>query len=346
MLDRQDNTIHRPASGEVILRENVAAKNESKILLLQELLRTLALQGYKFTTVTPVTHQRFLSRADGTAKNLRDIFGWNLPFNANLLSPLLFELMSQAGLLTNTGNYYQSGIRVSSLGNDLFLHSRFPTDDEQSVFFGPDTYRFARFIRQSLKTLQLETGLLEQSPLRVLDVGCGSGAGGIAAIRALSSQQTYELTLNDVNPLALDYAAACAQVAAVPATMLAGDFFSINKRKFDLIVSNPPYICDPAARLYRDGGAHFGLELSVRIAKHALELLTPHGRLLLYTGVAISDDEKNPLLTELIPHFSSGNFRWSYDEIDPDIFGEELEQQAYKGINRIAAVGLTIVRLG
>ncbi|PUA30869.1 MAG: hypothetical protein B0W54_04905 [Cellvibrio sp. 79] len=314
------------------------------MFLLQELLVTVALQGYRFTTVTPVTHQHFLSRA-GAAKNTRDIFGWNLRFKKNLLSPYLFDLMSQANLLVHSDGYCRSKIRISSLDHDLFLHSSFPTDDKQAVFFGPDTYRFARFIQQSLKVLQLEQGLGVQNTLRILDVGCGSGAGGVAAARALANQINYVLTLNDLNPVALAYATACSRVAAVPVTILPGDFFNIHNVTFDLIISNPPYILDPTKRLYRDGGSQFGLELSVRIVKHALDLLAPGGRLLLYTGVAMASDEKNPLLAELMPHFSSGNFCWSFEEIDPDIFSEELAQPAYDGIHRIAAVGLTIVRI-
>lgn len=285
-----------------------------------------------------------LASSNGIAKNIRDIFGWNLLFKSNLLPPLVFESMSQADLLINTNGFFQSKIRISSLNDDLFLHSRFPTDDEHAVFFGPDTYRFSRFIQHSLKVLQFESGFTPNGPLQLLDVGCGSGAGGIAAIRALQNQHQYLLTLNDLNPVALDYATACAQVAAVSATILPGDFFNVQHKQFDLILCNPPYIRDPAARLYRDGGSLFGLELSLRIAKHALGLLSPGGRLLFYTGVAMTNDENNPLLAELMPHFSSGKFRWSYEEIDPDIFSEELEKPEYQGVNRIAAVGLVIER--
>ncbi len=88
-----------------------------------------------------------------------------------------------------------------------------------------------------------------------------------------------------------------------------------------------------------------GLELSVRIAKRALQLLAPNGCLILYTGVAMTSDDANPLLSELIPYLATERFKWTYDEIDPDVFGEELEQPEYKNVNRIAAVGLTVWRI-
>jgi hypothetical protein len=36
------------------------------------------------------------------------------------------------------------------------------------------------------------------------------------------------------------------------------------------------------------------------------------------------------------------NLSWSYEEIDPDIFGEELEQPAYQHVERIA---LALIKL-
>jgi len=36
--------------------------------------------------------------------------------------------------------------------------------------------------------------------------------------------------------------------------------------------------------------------------------------------------------------------RWSYFEVDPDVFGEELEAGMYTQADRIAAVVLTVTR--
>jgi hypothetical protein len=35
---------------------------------------------------------------------------------------------------------------------------------------------------------------------------------------------------------------------------------------------------------------------------------------------------------------------WSYREIDPDVFGEEIGRGAYAGVERIAVVGLIVTR--
>lgn len=311
---------------------------------LTELLQLIAQQGYKFTTVTPLTHERFLTRSAAEGKTLRDIFGWNLPFKMAALPPALRKLMTDAGLLDSCGEYLRSKVRIASIADDLFLHSSFPTNAADAVFFGPDTYRFARFIRHSLNDASfLSTQKNIDKPLRILDIGCGSGAGGIVAARALPEGTRFDLTMNDINSTALNYARINTTVADIPAAYLHGDIFNTPAAEFDLIISNPPYMRDAAGRTYRDGGARLGRELSVDIVHYALQHLAPGGRLLLYTGVAMTG-ETDPFLAELLPILTEGNCRWAYEEIDPDIFGEELEQPLYVGSQRIAAVGLTVIK--
>ena len=53
-------------------------------------------------------------------------------------------------------------------------------------------------------------------PLRLIDVGSGSGAGGIVAARLLGDRA--ELVLGDINPNALAFSAVNAVVNDVPAT--------------------------------------------------------------------------------------------------------------------------------
>ena len=314
---------------------------------LVQVLRKVAESGYQFITPTPLTHQRVLEQRDGTGVTLRDIFGWNLPFAPDAVPPALLESMNQADILQSSGPLLRSAVRIATLDEEVFLHSAYPTTQDTAVFFGPDTYRFARFIRHALQTADWEFGTTaagDTTPLRILDVGCGSGVGGIVAARQFDhTGLPLVVTMNDINPLALHYTAINAKVAAIPVVIAQGDALSAVVGEFDLIVSNPPYLDDAAARTYRHGGARLGRALSVRIAAQAMSRLATGGRLLLYTGVAIVEGI-DPFLAELLPLLSAADYEWSYDEIDPDIFGEELSRPIYAHADRIAAVGLIVQR--
>jgi methylase of polypeptide subunit release factors len=108
----------------------------------------------------------------------------------------------------------------------------------------------------------------------------------------------------------------------------------------DLVIANPPYMVDPASRAYRDGGGSFGEALAVRIAREALTRLSPGGKLVLYTGAAVVDGV-DTFLEAVRTVCADTHAEWQYREIDPDVFGEEIEQNdVYARVERIAAVGL------
>jgi SAM-dependent methyltransferase len=313
--------------------------------LLVDLLTNVKNQGFRFITVTPRTHEYFLCKTKSPGKNLRDIFGWNLPFAEDALCPMLKRIMFEANIIEACGDLLRSKLRISSLGNDLYLHSAFPSKEHDAVFFGPDTYRFARFIRHSLEKVERLSGenKIFQKPLRILDIGCGTGAGGIAAVRTLSRGQSFKLRMNDVSATALGLTVVNAQVAGIPINCMEGDIIETLHEKFDVIIANPPYMSDESGRAYRDGGAHLGLDLSIRIFNTAFEHLAPQGTLILYTGVAMTS-QSDPFLSTIMPLLAGVNCTWTYEEIDADVFGEELEMPAYSQAHRIAAVGLVVRR--
>jgi methylase of polypeptide subunit release factors len=107
----------------------------------------------------------------------------------------------------------------------------------------------------------------------------------------------------------------------------------------DLIIANPPYLADEAGRTYRDGGAAMGAALSARMVKEALERLDRDGggSLLLYTGVALQA-ERDPFWALIQEDLAQSGAKYSYEELDPDIFASELLRPAYAEAERIAAV--------
>jgi len=299
---------------------------------LLALLSALHARSYRFVTPTPLTHGRIVARDDKrSAQSLIDIFGWSLPFTAAAIDPEIWQLMRAAEVLREQTDGWRSTVRVSSLDGQLYLHSAYPTEAADAVFFGPDTYRFCNFIAAELSAFpQSKEGL------RIADIGCGSGAGGIVAARFLVKPQVL---LTDINPSALLLARVNAAAANIAVETLQSDVLAQVPGTFDLLISNPPYLNDDQQRAYRHGGGALGFDLSLRIAERALQRLNANGKLLLYTGVAIVAGE-DPFLRALKPLLAQANCDWRYRELDPDVFGEELERPYYRNADRIAAVGL------
>ena len=296
--------------------------------------------GYRFTAVTPATHAVVNARIESScARSREDVFGWSRPFLHTLLPQSVVELLEAGDALSHEGKLLRSKVRFSTLGEMLFMHSAFPTDDSDAVFFGPDTYRFGRFIEQAIGRLRLNA-----AACTVWDMGCGTGAGGMFASACL--RHGCELVLADINAKALHYAWVNARLAGNTAVaFLLGDLFAAIHGSADLIVANPPYLVDADARVYRHGGGALGAELSLRIVREGLPRLRPGGALVLYTGSAIVAGV-DALRAGLAREAGAAHCDFAYEELDPDVFGEELLRPPYTGVDRIAAVGAVIRKSG
>lgn len=298
---------------------------------LLALLEALAGAGYRFVTVTPETHRRVLGRSPGrVAGNLRDVFGWNLPFEPDLLPASHRNSLERSGMVSRDGALWRSRLRVASVEDRLFLHSAYPTDEADAVFFGPDSYRYARFLGAELPRLG--------NARRLVDIGAGSGVGAIVAGGLLPEAR---LTATDINPLALRFARINARHSGVELETVETSGLDGVDGPVDVVIANPPFVADPAKRLYRDGGGMHGARLSLEWALAAARRIEAGGAILLYTGSAIMEgrDGLREALAEQLPRLGCS---LGYSEIDPDIFGELLGEPGYEEIERVAAVGAVV----
>lgn len=300
---------------------------------LVALARAVRDTGYSFVTPTPASHARVLARpGHDWARDLRDVFGWSRPFRDGMVPQAIQDAMAAAGVLVRAGEGWRSTVRLSSLDGLLFLHSAYPTVAADSVFFGPDTYRFAQAIE----------AVLGRPVRRAVDIGCGAGPGAVLVARAWPEATVFGA---DINEAALRLTRANAALAGVSVQAERSDLLSALDGAFDLIVANPPYMADPARRAYRDGGGTLGADLSLRIVDAALHRLAPGGTLMLYTGAAVVDGV-DPFRQAAEAMLADAGWTWRYREMDPDVFGEELEGGAYASAERIAAVTLTAQKPG
>jgi release factor glutamine methyltransferase len=129
-------------------------------------------------------------------------------------------------------------------------------------------------------------------PIKVLELGTGSGAISIA----LKKERPYwEILAIDKSPTALLVAKENARQNAVALSFLESDWFHAisPEEKFDLIVSNPPYLANNDPHL--EGSIRYepslalvsgktGLEALKRIIQESQHFLNPSGKLLLEHG--------------------------------------------------------------
>lgn len=143
----------------------------------------------------------------------------------------------------------------------------------------------------------------------VLDIGTGSGCIAISLQKRLSKAV---VTATDTSEAALTIARRNAEKLGAPIEFLLGSLFTpVAGRRFDLIVSNPPYIptadiesldqevrdYDPTAAL--DGGSD-GLDIYKTLIPASVEYLNPEGWLLVEIGIGQTKD-----IVKLFQHTSS-----------------------------------------
>jgi methylase of polypeptide subunit release factors len=308
---------------------------------LTALGRTLHALDYRFTTVTPATHRRVNRRAENVwARDLRGALGWSRPWRDGVLLPEVDAQLLEAGLREEVKQDSDTGwracVRASTIGQRLYFHSAWPTTDEDAVFFGPDTYRYVSALKRAPKELR-------RPVRRAVDIGCGAGPGAIELALCCPDATVYATDINE-NALALTAINAELNGANMVIPCRSNLLDGVDGL-FDVVMSNPPYILDADELPYRHGGGEHGAELSIEIVKAALARLHPGGSLLLYTGVAIIDGEDH-FLSAIRPLLEEDCEEWRYEELDPDVFGGQLECEGYEKVERIAAVWLHAVKRG
>ncbi len=171
-----------------------------------------------------------------------------------------------------------------------------------------------------LKNIQLGDGL---------EIGVGSGA--ISVSLALENQK-IKMTAVDISEDALTIAKANAEHNNASVEFLKSNLFeSLDGRKFDFIVSNPPYIKskeiesldkevkDFEPRIALDGGVD-GLDFYREIIKEAPSHLNSGGKIFFEVGIEESEEVKN-LLKE---NFGDINVKQDLEGIERIVFGTFL----------------------
>ncbi len=197
------------------------------------------------------------------------------PRCAAALAPLPLDRAVAMGLLVPDGDALRAGLDVRPYGEPgagWFVVSDVGADGGRTGSKGPVGRNHVLGVGGASVTLAQAT---VRDPVgAALDLGTGSG------VQALHlSDHAGSVTATDRNPRALQLARMTAALSAVPGwELLEGDLFApVDGRRFDLVVSNPPFVVAPAGRfLYRDSGLP-GDEVCRRIVSNVPGHLTEGG---------------------------------------------------------------------
>ena len=162
-------------------------------------------------------------------------------------------------------------------------------------FFGMQLKVDERVLIPRPETEELVELILDENPkdnLKVLDIGTGSGAIALALAK---NRPDWTITAADISQDALDLAMENANNQGLTLFFIKSNCFSEISSKYDIIVSNPPYISredqeevglnvlhsEPHLALFADED---GLAIYRRIAEEAKDYLNDGGKIYLEIG--------------------------------------------------------------
>lgn len=173
------------------------------------------------------------------------------------------------------------------IGHEWFYNRKFKVT-EDTLIPRPET---EEWLEQVLTDLP-------QEPLSIVDIGTGTG---IIGLTVKLERPADDVTITDISKEALDVAKENAQVLGAEITAELGDLFEpLVGKKFDAIISNPPYISEaeinvmdqsvldyePKSALFADED---GLAIYKRMAESIEKYLKPNGRIYLEIGYRQGD---------------------------------------------------------
>lgn len=199
---------------------------------------------------------------------------------AAALAPLTLETAVGAGLVEPYGDGMHAGVDLDvytgHTGRDFWILSDLDTD----VRPGPLRTDHVLGVGNAATTLAQAT---IRSPVgSALDIGTGCG------VQALElSEHAQHVTATDISDRALRFAATTAILNGLSWELLSGDLAApvmspesggADGRRFDLVVSNPPFVIGPGTTryTYRDSG-RAGDAVCAELARSAGDLLTEGG---------------------------------------------------------------------
>lgn len=190
------------------------------------------------------------------------------------LHPLSLDAAAAAGIIESYGDGLHAGVDVDvytgHTGDDWWVVSDLDVDAR------PGPLRTDHVLGIGNAATTLASATVRRPVGSALDLGTGCG---VQALQLSTHART--VTATDLSERALRFAATTAALNGMSWELLAGDMTApVAGRRFDLVVSNPPFVVGPGTTryTYRDSG-RAGDVICAELAAAAPDLLTEDGTL-------------------------------------------------------------------
>lgn len=239
------------------------------------LLRTLGVR--EMAEASALDLQTRLARTAGTDAQHQFIrlFFFGVPVNADLLSaaiaPMTVAEWIDWGLLrTDTPGEVRAGVQLYPDGDQVFATDMPQFENGRMVV--PD----ACVMTPGATTKAVKMLAIRRPVETALDVGTGCGILGIFAAGYARRAFATDLTQRSVDFTRFNAALnGIENLEALRGSLLE----PVKDRRFDAIISNPPFVISPSNRyIYRDGGMHGDMFVQSLI-RQAADVLNPGGTL-------------------------------------------------------------------
>lgn len=181
---------------------------------------------------------------------------------------------------------------------------------------------------------------------RVLDIGTGTGIQAVTA-----AKKARNVLATDISPVAIDY---CKKnIKNKKITFKKSDLFKHIRKKFDLIIFNPPYLPEDAeepeeSKLSTTGG-RYGYELTERFISQAANYLQKDGKILLLFSSMTNKDKIDKVIENYGFEFKQlGKKKIDFEELYVYLVTRltALKKLPIKNIKRLARGWRGVIYLG
>jgi SAM-dependent methyltransferase len=242
------------------------------------------------------------------------------------LRPMTLEAWEALGLIETVDGVVRASYRVVP-HDDLLMLSDWPASPGRPL--EPDHVLGPNPAASLLANVTVRT--LVKS---VLDLGAGCGIQAL-----LASRHAGRVVASDLNPRAVRIAAFNAAFNNVEVECVHGDLFEpVRGQRFDLVVSNPPFVISPGGRLLFRDSELGGEGISRTIISNVAELLSDGGFCQLITNWAhVEGVDRRERIEEAFAGCGCNAWVLALDSVEPDVYASRWIQQSERTAEAVAA---------